>query len=137
MRLQTAHDATDSQFLVAFCFSTDNVGDAVYVMGPKVGDHYQVTASNIDDVATAPSVGIIIEKQSPTECVVQTTGIVYGVYAGLTPNKPLFIGTTSQLTETVPPHKPTPGRRTLQLMGQAISATELLLSVRSPILLVT
>jgi hypothetical protein len=138
MRLQTAPTSPTAQTLfLAFCFSTDAVGDAVYIMGDRVGERYQVTKVDIDNITHVPAIGVIIFKTSSTECVVQTQGILQGVYTGLTPQKPLFIGTDSRLTEIVTPHKPTPGRRALQIMGQGIASTELLLDVKSPIILVT
>lgn len=137
MRLQALPTGNVEQQLLAYCFSTDAVGDVVYIMGNKVGQHYQVTKVNIDDIATMPAIGIIIQKINAAECVVQQVGIVHNVYAGMVPNKPLFIDTNSRLTETRTPNKPTAGRRALQVMGQALSTSDILLSVKSPIILVT
>ena len=137
MRLH-AHSVGDAALpLQAYCYSTDAVGDAVYIMGDKVGARYQVTKVNIDVLTTIPSIGIITLKISATECVVQTGGIVHDVYTGLTPQAPLFIGTDSRLTEVRTPNKPTAGRRALQIIGQALSSTDLLLTIRSPIILTT
>lgn len=135
MRLQTSPSADGSQFFEAFCFSTDSVGDAVYIMGDKVGDRYQVTKVDIDDLNTMPAVGVITAKLSSSICVVQHSAIWFDAYTGLPPNAPLFINTTGQLQMT-PPAEPTVGRRFLQMMAQAVSSKDVLISVRSPIILV-
>jgi len=137
MRLQALPTGNVEQQLLAYCFATDAVGDVVYVMGAKVGQHYQVTKVNIDNVATMPAVGVIIQKPNATECIVQQSGIVRDIYTGMTPNKPLFVGTNSRLTETRTPNKPTTGRRALQIIGQALSSGDLLIAVKSPIILTT
>lgn len=138
MRLQaTAVGGATQQVIPAFCFSTDAVGDVVYIMGNKVGSHYQVSRVDIDDITHMPAIGVLIKKDDASTCYVQTGGIVRDLYTGLTPNKPLFVGTNGRLTETVPGHKPSSGRRAIQVIAQALSSSELLLTVKSPILLVT
>jgi hypothetical protein len=138
MRLQaSSNQGTASQGVPAFCLVTDAVKDVVHISGPKIGEYYQVTKVDIDDLGTMPGFGIIIRKLSDTICIVQTSGVVSSVYAGLTPSKPLFVGTDARLTDVVTPHKPTPGSRVLQIMGLALSASDLLLNVESPIILTT
>lgn len=134
MRLQTSPlSAGGDQFLEAFCFSTDAVGDAVYIMGDKVGGRHQVTKTDINDVTHAPAIGLIIFKETSTTCVVQVGGVLNGVYTGLTPQAPQFVGLDSKLHET-PPAAPTTGRRSIQMLAQAISSEDLLISARSPII---
>jgi hypothetical protein len=136
MRLQAPTSGVvgaSSKFL-AFCFATDAIGDAVYIMGNKVGDRYQVTKVDIDDPAKWKSIGIIVYKSSASECVVQCGGLVYGVYTGLTPDAWLFVDTNSRLIEG-PPARPTAGLRATQNMGVVLSTTDLLLHVKSPIIL--
>ena len=135
MRLQASpNQGAAQQFVAALCLATDAVGYAVRINGSKVGDRYSTTKVNIDSIPTFPGIGIIIQKTSSTECVVQTGGIVRDVYTGLTPHKRLFIGPTGQLIEG-PPARPTSGFRGVQPMGVVLSATELLLDVESPIIL--
>jgi hypothetical protein len=137
MRLQALPtNNADQQLFAAYCYSTDAVGDVVYIMGNKVGDRYQVTKVDIDDILTVPAVGIITRKTAPTDCEVQIGGILRGLYSGLTPQKVLFIGLDSRLTHITTPH-PGSGRRALQIMGQALSTSELFLSAQSPIILVS
>jgi hypothetical protein len=136
MRLQpSSASGAAQQVIPAFCFAADAVGDVVYIMGNKVGDHYQVTRVNINNILTVPAIGLILSKDSSTQCLVQLDGIVRGLYTGLTAQKPLFINTSGRLTHAVPSY-PTSGRRALQMMGQAIASDELFLNVKSPIILV-
>lgn len=138
MRLHaSSNQGAAQQLIAALCLATDAVGDVVYISGSKIGDYYQVTKVNIDALTTMPGLGVIIGKNAPTQCQVQTAGIVSGVYTGLTPNKCLFVDDTGRLSETVTPHKPTPGQRVLLMMGQVLSASDLLLDVKSPIILTT
>jgi len=135
MRLQASpNQGAAQQFVAALCLATDAEGDVVRIRGNVVGDRYQVTKVNIDSIPTLPGIGIIIQKTTSTECVVQTYGIVRDVYTGLTFHKRLFVGTTGRLIEGPPP-RPTGGFRGVQAMGVVLSATELLLDVESPIIL--
>jgi hypothetical protein len=137
MRLQTAPvQASRPQVFVANCLASDVVGDVVYITGDKAGLFYQVTKVDIDDLTKMPAAGVIIVKGSSTECIVQTAGIIAGIYTGLTPQLSLFVGTNGRLTHTVPP-QPTTGPRVHQMMGIAIATTELLLDMKSPIILTT
>ena len=136
MKLQTSPlTAGGDQFLEAFCFSTDAVGDVVYVMGNKVGTRYQVTKVNINNITHIPAIGVIFAKPSATTCLVQTAGVLRSVYTGRTPQKPQFISLTSTLQET-PPVAPTSGRRAVQIIALALSTEDLLIHVKSPIILV-
>lgn len=138
MRLHaSSNQGAGQDVLPALCLATDAIGDVVYISGSKVGDYFQVTKVDIDTPTTMPSPGVIIRKDSPTQCEVQVSGIVSGVYTGMTPNKCLFVDTNARLTETVTPHRPTPGQRILLIMGQVLSATDLLIDVKSPIILTT
>lgn len=124
--------ASNNSYLPAFCFSTDVVGDVVYIMGAKVGLRYQVTRVDIDDISTVPAIGILIAKDSATTCIVQIGGLLSDVYTSLTPHKPLFIGLTGRLDETPP--DPVAGRRAVQMIAQALSSADVLIHVKSPII---
>jgi len=115
----------------AYCFNTDAVGDVVYIMGPKVGQLYQVTGADIDDISKMPAIGVLTQKSAATECLVQTSGLLVGLFSGLTPGRPLFIGTDSRPTHTVP--APLVGRRWQQGIGTALSATDILINIVIPI----
>ena len=81
MRLQpvTQSQRVRQNELLAYCFSTDSVLDCVYIMGPKVGVHYQVTKADITNPVKMPAVGIIVSKSGPTDCVVQVSGVIRGL----------------------------------------------------------
>lgn len=133
MRLQTPPLALTDQYILAYCLPTDAVGDVVYITGDKIGERYQTTKIDIDDISTVPGIGIIVQKTAATECVVQVSGILRDVYVGLTPNKPLFAGLDARLTET-PPSAPGSGRRAIQIIGQAIASSDLLIQPKPPII---
>ena len=117
-------------FIPAFCFSTDAVGDFVYIMGNKVGVNYQVTKVDIDTTSKMPAVGVIISKSSPTDCVVQVAGVVRGLYSGLVYNKRQFIGSDSRPATAFV--RPLSNFRLVQVLGIAISSDEILLRFETP-----
>lgn len=124
---------TAPNLLPAYCFSTDIVGDIVYIMGPKVGLRYQVTKVDIDDPAKMPATGIIIRKSAPTDCTVQTGGILRGTYGALTPGGRLFVGADSR-----PKHaytRPSSGLRLIQRIGHALSATDIVVLPEDPVII--
>lgn len=136
MLLQAPSGFGVSDTIPALCQASDAVGDAVYISGPKVGERYQVTRIDIDDVVPERihSVGIITIKESSTECIIQTGNLVRDIYTGLTPGATLFIGTNGRLREG-PPARPSTNVRSAQRMGQVFSADTLLLQIESPIIL--
>jgi hypothetical protein len=139
MRLQASSiNGSAKQVLPALCLVTDNVGDAIYVHGPRIGTYFQVTRLNIDDMVSVPSLGIIIQKIDTTHCLVQLRGLVSGIYTGLTPNQQLFVDTTGRLTHLIPP-APTPsiGKRCIQTMGYALDVAVFYLDPKSPIIRVS
>jgi len=104
----------------ANCLSGDTVGKAVYVTGPKVGERYQVTTADPSDSTKMPSVGVIIEKSSPTECVVQALGEMVGIVTGLTPGRLVMIESDGSIGHTLP----VPGvgaTARIQYIGTALS----------------
>ena len=67
-------DSTGSDKCLANCLATDQIGDCVYVTGPRLSDRKQVT--KIDPLVDPPQIfaGVICEKTSPTECLLQIAG---------------------------------------------------------------
>lgn len=135
MRLTPSINSTDAARtkIKAFCFSTDAIGDCVYIMGDKVGEHYQVTKVDIDSATfdETVSIGIIETKTTSTECFVHLLTELSGVYSGLTPGSLLYVGLDSKPTETKP-SAPTVGTRTVQAIGYAISSTVLYVNPGDP-----
>jgi hypothetical protein len=112
--------------LEANCLSTDFVGHCVYITGPVAGELYQVTTADpLDGATKMPSLGIIISKSSPTQCVVQVAGEMNGVVTGLTPNKVVFVSSAGVLTH-VPPTPPVGVLAYIQSMGIATSTDRVL-----------
>ena len=87
----------------ANCLVTDIVGKCVYITGPDVAGVYQVSTAEPRDGATKmPAVGIIIEKSSATDCLVQVTGEMKGVVSGFSAGRPLFVAVDGSLTHVIP-----------------------------------
>jgi hypothetical protein len=121
--------------LLADCLATDSVGCAVRVMGDAVAGAYQVTKVDIDQTVApqqAISLAVIKSKASSTRCVIQTSGVLDGVFSGLTPGKRMFVGATGQLQEG-PPSYPSSGARMLQLAAFVLSSTAILIGFNSPV----
>jgi hypothetical protein len=118
----------------AYCYATDLVGDAVYIMGDRVGAYYQVTKVLIDDSSIIKSCacGLIVQKTTATTCKVQTIGIVSGIYSGLTPGLSLFVQTNSRLSHVVP-SEPSSGMRSIQSLAYALATDVLLVRPWPPI----
>ena len=114
------------QTFTGVCAAGDAVGDLMYVSGGS----YAVSKVDITDYSKMPSVGCIVSKPSATSCVIQTAGLVSGVYAGLTPGKIYFAGTNSRPNVVAP----VPGVSQLlfhQAVGIALD-TNILLIVANP-----
>jgi len=134
MRLSPTGHGVASSVIRAYCFSTDAVGDCVYIMGDRVGRIYQVTKVDVDsvDIKKAVTFGVIQSKDDPTECVVRTFGELNNTFFGMTPGATLFVGTNSRPTET--PAPPTFGiKRVLQQIGLAIASDVLLINPGEPV----
>lgn len=86
----------------AVCQSTDQLFKCVYISGDGVGDVYQVSTCDPSDKLKMPAIGVIIEKESATECIVQLFGEIKGIYAGLPPNSPLYVSWSGDLSVTPP-----------------------------------
>lgn len=135
MRLSPVTDASliKSDIFRAYCFNIDVVGDCVYIMGPKVGERYQVTRVDNTTPSKMPAVGLIIEKTSPTECVVQTAGLLKNAFGAFTPNTRLFVGDTGRPKQTYT--RPTTGLKLIQIIGLAISSTDIIIAPESPVII--
>lgn len=103
----------------ATCTALDLVGDPVIVSAPGEVTSF---ASNIyPDLC----VGIIKEKSDSTTCIVVIAGILKSITTGLVANKAVFVSPTGGLTTT----KPAAGH--LQIMGTALSSTDMVVNVSS------
>jgi hypothetical protein len=127
----TSGTAVSDHVFDGTCVAADAVGDLVYISGSSKA----VAKADITNSAKVPCVGCIISKPSATTCKVQTSGLVSGVYSGLTPGKIYVVGTNSRPTLTLP----TPGSGSslfLQGVGIAIDTNMLLISPASQLTLI-
>lgn len=108
----------------AECPSMAVPGDLVY---PVANWHTTVDFADPNDYAKLPAVGVIQSKSDPITCVVQTHGVLAGVYSGLLPGKTYFVGTGRRPVDT-PPVAPVNGAIFHQPVGVAIDPVTMLLS---------
>jgi hypothetical protein len=80
------------------CSTSEAVGDVVFVNGPGK----DVRKTDIADPNKVSSVGVVISKPTTTTCVVQVSGLISGIYTGLTPNSRYFLGADARPTATKP-----------------------------------
>lgn len=85
----------------ADCAAGDLQGNTVYVTADVISGRYQVTTADYTDWDKLPGVGVIIEKSGPTECKVQLRGLVEGLFNGLLPGRPYFLGADGRPSLTV------------------------------------
>lgn len=106
----------------ADCPASIAVSDLVKIAGPKVGGRLQVDIADPTASPFRPAIGAVVRKYSSTQCLVQSTGPLFGVYTGLVPGAPYYLGLGGQLV----PAAPSPPAR-VQVMGVAWDDDELLL----------
>jgi hypothetical protein len=122
------------RYFAADCLPTDTNGQFVYITGPAVGGWPQVTKVDISTNGMYPAVGVLIEKDTPTRCMVHVIGEFAVSPANLIPGKPYFIGADSMLTH-IPPVALVGGFVAVQAVGTAIDYGRLLLSVHPQLFL--
>lgn len=134
MPLLTRSAAGSSGVLVvsANCLAGDSVGNAVKVTGAPVGGLYQVSTVDVTDPSALLTAGVIISKDTPTTCAVQLTGVVSGVYAGLSEGRTYFVDLTGAPSLT-PPIAAPGGIAYVQPLGTALAADVLLLQPQPPV----
>lgn len=122
----------------ANCDAGVSEGDVVYVSSDKVGSYYQVAKVDIDntDSVQAIGIGIVSSKSSSTTCTVYLSGVLPGVYSGLTPGKRLFVDTSARLVQT-PPSRPLSGKRIVQKVAYALASDTILIRPEEPIQQIT
>jgi len=109
-----------SDFLRGECTAAEAVGDPVYISGDRTGDVYPVRKADADDEDKMPAVGIIIQKLTATDCVVQMQGPVYGIFSGLDSKIPYKVGNGGGLSRTAPVPGVN-GYAYIQFMGKPLS----------------
>lgn len=121
-RTSGSSSTSDATFQ-AHCSTSDQVGNLVRVVGPKIGAIYQVISCDISNPNFMPAIGIIVSKPTTSTCVVQRFGAAAtpGIIAPLITGKRCFVGFDSKPTVTPPlaVNSPT-GVAMIQIVGVAI-----------------
>jgi len=110
------------------CSAGEAVGDAVYVSGADT-----VTKADAASETTAPAIGIIKTKPTPTTCKVVTDGEC-AVFVGLIPGDVYYLakGTPGGITST-----PISAPGVSQKLGEAKNATTLEVNIDSDFTVLT
>lgn len=108
----------------ATCSAAESVGDFVRADGAGA-----VEAVDIDATPTQMAIGVIISKPTTTTCVVQSTGEVSGSF---TAGALYYVGVASNAV-TPRPASPASGLRTVQIVGQALTTSRLMLGIKIPV----
>ena len=111
----------------AECLATDAVGDCVYARMNPIAGVYQVTRADPEDWSMFPALGIISQKTGLTDCRVQYSGTVRGLYGGLQVSDLLFVGAAGRLVST-PPVPSVGGSVFVQAMGAVLGDDEFLVA---------
>lgn len=114
----TAGGSIGSQQFLASCTAVEEVGHVVFcsAAGPAV------SKVDIDNQLHPPGSGVVVHKYGATSCVVQTSGEVS--VSGLLPGKTYFVGTDAKPASVRPPN-PATGKRSIQVMGQALDTSRM------------
>ena len=105
----------------ASCTASESIGDLVYLSGSGA-----VTKADATTVATAPAIGIIVNKPSATVCDVRVGTAIISGFSGLVAGQKQFLSTTAGgMTSTAPS---TLGN-VVQEIGRAITATQILMQI--------
>lgn len=128
-RAFSEEDSLRGRYFEADCIATDTVGDFVYITGAPVGGFFQVKKVDITDAGHLPTAGVIVEKTTTTRCFVVRFGLIdvssFPSAPTLTPQSKYWIGFDGRLRDSLP--TPVSGTAVAQLVGHALSTTELLL----------
>ena len=113
--------------LAVACLNTDVVGACVRIAGAYSGGYYQVETVDLTDWAGGIAVGMLVSKSDTTHGIVKVSGVIDGLYTGLTPGLTYVAGTNGQLVRPAP--VPLVSQRLyVQPMGWALSTDKFLLS---------
>jgi hypothetical protein len=108
----------------ANCTVDEQVGMWVCIVGNKVAGKDQVRKADPMDYTKWPSVGVIVNKSTVTNCIVQWFGETEGIFSGLSAGEPYFVGLDSYISDNSP--TPLVGLEArAQKIGVATSETQL------------
>ena len=123
MQLAMNMIGAQSTVLPALCSVTDVVGDLVYAYGPMSGSRYHVHRVDPLILTKMPAWAVIISKIDDVKCTVQWSGIISGIYTGLTVGKRYFVDLFGR-PSTNPPTNP---GVFLQVIGISVGIDQLFL----------
>ncbi len=105
---------------VVSCRAEDSEGDAVRIVSVEMD---QITVNRVNPAypEQMPAWGVIVQKYTPTRCLVQTSGEVrLPSTATLSPGRVCYVGADGRLTTATPEVTDSPsGRLVLQEVGLA------------------
>ncbi len=116
-----------AEFFRGLCTAVETIGKMVYVSGPKVGSAVPVRLAEPEDGDKMPSIGVVVYKFSATECLVQQSGQVSGIFSGLEEGKTYKVGTSGSI-QRLAPVAGVGGYAWVQFIGHAVSEDVLYLS---------
>lgn len=122
MRLQASKSNTASAMVRASCMLTDQVGDLVAVRSTS-SDVYRVWRADPALRNRMPAIGVIIKKWGTTDCIVQLSGPVLGVYTGLVPQRTYTVGDDGRPSWPLPAPIAPGEKRYIQQIGTPLSPT--------------
>jgi hypothetical protein len=111
--------------LPAICRTTDNIGDIVHIYSDSVNGITQVEKVSILDYAKMPGVGVIVSKDTHSNCRILRYGILS--MGSLIPGKTYFVGLDGRPTG-VRPVPPEGGKVFIQVLGVAMDSTRLMVN---------
>jgi len=124
MRLQASRPVAASSMVRAACMLTDQVGDLVAVRSTSNGV-YKVWRADPAVRNRMPAIGVIIKKWGTTDCIVQLSGPVLGVYTGLVPQRTYTVGDNGRPVNSIPTPSAPGEIRYVQQIGTPLSPTVL------------
>lgn len=114
-----------NQYLRGTCTGAEFVGCAVYISGTPAAGVYPVRRTEPDAIETMPAIGVII-RIVESQCVIQISGVVEGVYSSLVRGTSYQAGYAGAIQAT-PPLPGITGKAYIQHIGVALSPEALLL----------
>lgn len=123
---QSQSTTLQPETFAASCTSLELVGNFVRVSAASTVRNVDFTA--VSEMHTA---GVIISKATATSCVVQPRGVVSGLYSGLTPGAALFVDASARPVAGF--SNPVIGIRYIQNVAIALTANDILVSLRPPV----
>jgi hypothetical protein len=85
------------------CLAGDAVGDCLALRDGATGTgRWRVTRADPALDARMPALGVLVRKDTPTTGLMQRVGLVRGLFAGLNPARPVWVGLDGRPTQTCP-----------------------------------